>query len=159
MADEHNSELTEIEEPDDPDAVDLEALEEDLGDDEPDDLDDDLVEVVGAEDAIIDDVDAVEIPVASPGAEVEDDDEDDDEDVDLDEVEAGLDVILKDRLVVEDEVEDEEEDEAPDTDERAEGSVKVLPKRPEEFVCQSCFLVKHPTQLADDRRMLCLDCV
>lgn len=159
MADQDNSELTDIEEPDDPDAVDLEAMEEDLGDDEPDDLDDDLVEVVGPDVVVDDDADVIEIPVASPGAETDDDDDDDEEDVDLDEVEAGLDVILKDRLVVEDEVEDEEEDEVPDADDRAEGSVKVLPKRPEEFVCQSCFLVKHPTQLADDRRMLCLDCV
>ena len=28
-----------------------------------------------------------------------------------------------------------------------------------EFVCQSCFLVKHPSQLADDKAMLCADCV
>ena len=34
-----------------------------------------------------------------------------------------------------------------------------VPKRPGEFVCQSCFLVKHPSQLADGKRMLCRDCV
>lgn len=73
-------------------------------------------------------------------------------------MEAGLDVILKDRLVVLDE-EDEEEDETPDPEDRTEGSTKVLPKRPGEFVCQSCFLVKHPSQLADARRQLCRDCV
>ncbi|HEX6382958.1 MAG TPA: DUF4193 family protein [Acidimicrobiia bacterium] len=33
------------------------------------------------------------------------------------------------------------------------------PKRPGEFVCRSCFLVKHPSQLADPERMLCSDCV
>jgi hypothetical protein len=26
-------------------------------------------------------------------------------------------------------------------------------------VCQSCFLVKHPSQLADATRMYCRDCV
>jgi hypothetical protein len=26
-------------------------------------------------------------------------------------------------------------------------------------VCQSCFLVKHPSQLADAKRKLCADCV
>ena len=73
-------------------------------------------------------------------------------------MEAGLDVILKDRLVVADEEEDEE-DEVPDAEDRAEGSTKVLPKRPGEFVCQSCFLVKHPSQLADPDRQFCRDCV
>ena len=66
-------------------------------------------------------------------------------------------MILKERLVV---VEDEDEDEeVPDAEERAEGGTKVLPKRPGEFVCQSCFLVKHPSQLADPERQLCRDCV
>jgi hypothetical protein len=35
----------------------------------------------------------------------------------------------------------------------------VLPKQPGEFVCQSCFLVKHPSQLADPKAQLCRDCV
>jgi len=74
-------------------------------------------------------------------------------------VEASLDVILKDRLVIEEEEEEEEEEEVPDAEERAEGAGKVVPKRPGEFVCQSCFLVKHPSQLADAKRMLCRDCV
>ncbi|MCA1691508.1 MAG: DUF4193 family protein, partial [Actinobacteria bacterium] len=82
-----------------------------------------------------------------------------DEDViDPDDVEAGLDVILKDRLVAVDEEEDEDE-ETPDAEERVEGSIKVLPKRPGEFVCESCFLLKHPSQLADAARNLCRDCV
>ena len=93
------------------------------------------------------------------GVVSDDDDDDEDEDeVDPDDVEAGLDVILKDRLVVADEEEDEE-DEVPDTEDRAEGPAKVLPKRPGEFVCESCFLVKHPSQLADPERMYCRDCV
>ncbi|MDQ2725296.1 MAG: DUF4193 family protein, partial [Actinomycetota bacterium] len=43
--------------------------------------------------------------------------------------------------------------------ERGEAAPKVLPKQPGEFVCQSCFLVKHPSQLADRKAMLCRDCV
>lgn len=97
------------------------------------------------------------MPVARVVPAEEDDDEDDEEEPEDEDVEASLDVILKERLVV---VDDEEEDEeTPDTDDRAESAVKVLPKQPDEFVCQSCFLVKHPSQLADPRRMLCRDCL
>ena len=37
-------------------------------------------------------------------------------------------------------------------------SVPVLPKRQDEFVCRSCFLVKHRSQLVDSGRQVCLDC-
>jgi hypothetical protein len=73
-------------------------------------------------------------------------------------VEASLDVILKERLVVVDD-EDDDDEEAPEGEDRADSPMKVLPKQPGEFVCQSCFLVKHPSQLADRERMLCRDCV
>jgi hypothetical protein len=63
---------------------------------------------------------------------------------------------LKERLVVEDEVED---DEPTDAEDRTEASERVLPKQPDEFVCRSCFLVKHASQLADKKRGLCRDCV
>ena len=95
---------------------------------------------------------------AATTTDEDEDEEDEDDELDPDDVEASLDVILKDRLVVADEEEDED-DEVPDAEERAEGSTKVLPKRPDEFVCQSCFLVKHPSQLADPDRQLCRDCV
>ncbi len=91
------------------------------------------------------------------GTTVEEDEEEVDEDEEED-VEASLDVILKERLVVADE-EEEEVDEVSDTEDRSDASVKVLPKRPDEFVCQSCFLVKHPSQLADPKSQLCRDCV
>ncbi|MGD0943907.1 MAG: DUF4193 family protein [Acidimicrobiales bacterium] len=90
-------------------------------------------------------------------AAIESEDEDDD-DLDDDDVEASLDVILKERLVVVDDDEDEEE-EAPDSEDRGEGALRVLPKQPGEFVCRSCFLVKSQTQLADKKRFLCRDCV
>jgi hypothetical protein len=90
-------------------------------------------------------------PRAADEAEEEEEEEDEDEDV-----EASLDVILKERLVVEDEPED---DEATDAEDRSEANDRVLPKQPDEFVCRSCFLVKHPSQLADKKKMLCRDCV
>ena len=69
--------------------------------------------------------------------------------------------MLKERLVVAEEEEaEEEEEEAPELpEERAEGATKVVPKREDEFVCQSCFLLKRKSQLADPKRQLCLDCV
>lgn len=159
MADEDVEGLDQLAEPDDPDIVDLETLDdEELGDDVlPDDelADDELADDA---DVVVDEEDPVAPVVTAPSEEDDDDDEEDD-DLDPDDVEAGLDVILKDRLVVLDEEDEEEEDETPDPEERAEGSTKVLPKRPGEFVCQSCFLVKHPSQLADARRQLCRDCV
>jgi hypothetical protein len=35
---------------------------------------------------------------------------------------------------------------------------KVVPQQPTEFTCKKCFLVKHRSQLADKRRMICRDC-
>ncbi len=127
----------------------IDELEEDsLGDD------DDLGEV----EAEVDEVDEILTP--SPAAVVErsgeGDEEEEEEEPDDEDVEASLDVILKERLVVEDEPEDEE---ATDQEDKAEGNERVLPKQPDEFVCRSCFLVKHPSQLADKKKMLCRDCV
>jgi hypothetical protein len=146
--------------------VDLDVLDDDLGeelvaesaDDEMDDealgeeaLDDDLGDDLGVGPEILT---AEPAAVAEKPADGEDEDEDDEpEDEDI---EASLDVILKERLVVEDEPED---DELADVDDRSESSERVLPKQPDEFVCRSCFLVKHPSQLADKKRMLCRDCV
>ncbi len=91
-------------------------------------------------------------PAGAEEADEEEEEEPDDEDV-----EASLDTILKERLVVE-EVEDTED--AAEPEERAaDGVERVLPKQPGEFVCRSCFLVKHPNQLADGKNMLCRDCV
>ena len=121
-------------------------IEEDLDEAIGDDLDDDLDEVVEGDDEV------EEIPVADVRAT-----EEEDEDVpDADDVEASLDVILKERLVVEDEVEDEE---APEPDERGDGTERVLPKQSDVFVCSSCFLVKSSNQLADKKKKLCRDCV
>lgn len=37
-------------------------------------------------------------------------------------------------------------------------SVNVVPPQPTEFTCRKCFLLKHRSQLADKKRMLCRDC-
>ncbi|MGO9964953.1 MAG: DUF4193 family protein [Acidimicrobiales bacterium] len=140
----------------DADEADLEDLADaDLLEDD----DEELGEV-----ALVDDLDDDDEVVVSGGVglevelvPIESEDEDDD-DLDDDDIEASLDVILKERLVVVDDEEDEEE-EAPDSEERGEGSLRVLPKQPGEFVCRSCFLVKSQTQLADKKRLLCRDCV
>ncbi len=44
-------------------------------------------------------------------------------------------------------------------DERSENLViKVLPQQSNEFTCRNCFLVKHKSQLADKKKMICRDC-
>jgi hypothetical protein len=137
--------------------LDEDALE-DLEDEDP--LDDDVdVAVIDDEDDELEE-EVAEILTASPASVVEKtgeaEDEEEEEEPDDEDVEASLDVILKERLVVEDEPEDEE---ATDQEDRTEGNERVLPKQPDEFVCRSCFLVKHPSQLADKKKMLCRDCV
>jgi hypothetical protein len=44
-------------------------------------------------------------------------------------------------------------------DDRAEAiDTKVVPIQETEFICKRCFLVKHRSQLADKKKMLCRDC-
>ncbi len=100
-------------------------------------------------------------------AEVEDDDEEDAEAVVVPEpvegeaVESSLDELLAKRAP-EEKVPEEEDDESLLTlerDERVEPlAVKVVPLQANEFTCKNCFLVKHRSQLADKRRMFCVDC-
>ncbi len=144
-----------LEEPEDEELLEEEGLEID------DIVAEDLVEADEDEIAETADEDEAEIDPAAPTVVEEPltEIEDDDEELDDDDVEASLDVILKERLVVADEAEDEDDAEPTDAEDRADGATRVLPKQPGEFVCQSCFLVKSQTQLADRRRKLCRDCV
>src|SRR5450759_705273 len=153
-------EVDEIEEPEELAENDLDALanedDDDLIDDDAlavddDDLAPDAVEDDLAPDAVEEEVVPGAAVVAKPAAAGEDEEEEHDEDV-----EASLDVILKERLVVE---EPEADEDAPEPEDRTDGVDRVLPKQPDEFVCRSCFLVKHPNQLADRKKMLCRDCV
>jgi hypothetical protein len=60
-----------------------------------------------------------------------------------------------------DEVDTAESFELPGADLSGEElSVRVVPKRADEFTCSSCFLVHHRSQLArtDNGRMICRDC-
>lgn len=149
------------EQPEDPEPDDLseEDLSEDdvlLDDDDLEgaiDLDDDDAEIPEAVAVVAEEktVRTSTVEAEAAPAEEEDDDLEDDDDV-----EASLDVILKERLVVDD---DDDEYEATDAEDRADGALRILPRQPGEFVCQSCFLVKHEGQLADHERMLCRDCV
>ena len=121
----------------DPDALDPDALD-------PDVLEDDVLgdEVLEDDDALGDELDAVDdTAVVTPAPPTE-------TPVDSDEA-----------ISDDDDDEDDDEDEVADVEDRADGTTRVLPKQPGEFVCQSCFLVKSEHQLADQKRMLCRDCV
>ena len=91
---------------------------------------------------------------------VEEDEEDDvvdlDEELHPDDVEEALDVVLRERTVAAGLEEDEEDDDEPD--EPGEGGTKIVPRRENEFLCRSCFLVLPRHQLADEKRMICRDC-
>ncbi|NBV73599.1 MAG: hypothetical protein EBR65_01310 [Actinobacteria bacterium] len=55
-----------------------------------------------------------------------------------DDVEADLDMILKDRMVA---AEEEGEEDSPAVDEKAEAIDGIQPKRADEQLCSSCFLL------------------
>ncbi len=156
LADLVDEDLDELAEVDIDELADDDLVEADLEDLAEVDIDD-LAEVDLADDELdTEDADVVEVVLdpASVAAAADEVDEEDDDDED---VEASLDEILKERLVVD---EDEADDDADLVeDDRSDSVERVPPKRPDEFVCRSCFLVKHPSQLADPVRGLCRDCV
>ena len=153
----------------DDEEMDLDDESEDDGDlalDDDDELDDDLAE--GDEDADLEDDDAETAPVARGAQSGGDDDseDEDDENLDLeeelhpDDVEEPLDAILKERTAAErmDEDEAELEDDDLEPDGPADGGGKIVPRRDDEFLCRSCFLVKPLSQLAKGEKDLCRDC-
>ena len=157
MSDDEFEDEPELDEEDlDEDVLDEEDFVEDDDDDDElidDTIEDDLeVEVVGV--VVADD--APETPVA-----VIEDEEDDivdlDEELHPDDVEEALDVVLRERTAAAGLEDDDEEDDEPD--ERGEAGTKIVPRRENEFLCKSCFLVLPRHQLADEKRMICRDCV
>jgi len=131
-------ELEEADELDGPD-LDDEELEEELVDEELEEADDEF----GAldDDLEIDEEEDEEAAAKAGPVRRSVTSEDEDEDDDMlapDDVEADLDTILKDRLVAaeEDTNEDEEEPE-----ERGEPGDRLQPKRADEQLCPSCFLL------------------
>jgi len=148
MADEENIEVDELDLEEDTDDGDLV-----LDDDAEDDIDIDAL----ITEPVVPVIDAVVAPA-------EDEDEDD-ENLDLeeelhpDDVEEPLDVLLAERTAAEriDEEEADLEDED-EPDNPAEGTGKIVPRRDDEFLCRSCFLVKPLSQLAKGEKNLCRDC-
>jgi len=149
--------------------LDDEDLDEEELDDEDDDidaldLDDELPEEVVVDDPAPDGEKIVEAVVAEPEPRAEEDEDEDaldlDEEAHPDDVEAPLDALLQERTAsatLEDDEEEVEEEEV-ELDDRGEGPTKIVPRRPGEFLCASCFLVLPRNQLADEARMLCRDC-
>jgi hypothetical protein len=79
------------------------------------------------------------------------------------EVESIQDLLAKQETQAEEADAAEEEDEAAlatlTRDERLEPvETRVVPMQATEFMCKRCFLVKHRSQLADKKKMLCRDC-
>jgi hypothetical protein len=137
--------------------IDEDVLEEDFVE-EDDVLDDDLVDVI--DDEIVDVVAVPGVLVAPPEPVEEEEEEDDvvdlDEELHPDDVEEALDVVLRERTVAAGL--EEEEDEEDEPDDRGEAGTKIVPRRENEFLCKSCFLVLPRHQLADEKRMICRDC-
>jgi hypothetical protein len=151
------------------DADEPELDDDDLDEDEDDlDLDDDVVaDVDDADDDLVDDEIETSVPVARPkkGSDDGSDDEDDDaidleEELHPDDVEEPLDVLLHERTTTDrlEEEANELEDEDLEPDAPGEASGRVVPRRDDEFLCRSCFLVKPLSQLARGEKDLCRDC-
>ena len=129
------------------DDVDEEVEDDDINDEEFDaDAEDDDGEFEDSDDEIVDDVedddDDDEDDSSANGRRQSKEDEDDDDDlVNEDDVEADLDTILKDRMVTVEDGEEEEEETPVLVDNSAEAVDGVQPKRSDEKVCPSCFLL------------------
>jgi hypothetical protein len=120
--------------------VEPEELDEDALDEDFDELDPELLE---DDDELPDDDDSGddEGEEAPTGRRRAADDEDEDDDLlTPDDVEADLDTILKGRLVTADETAEDEEEEL-ETDERSGDTDRLQPKRVDEQLCKSCFLL------------------
>jgi hypothetical protein len=125
-----------------PEDLAVEPLEDEL--DEEGEFDPDLDEDAALEtDDVVEDEEEEE--EEAPRRPVTPEDEEDDEDlVDPDDVEADLDTILKDRLVAAEDTPDEDEEEA-EPEERGEAGDRLQPKRADEQLCPSCFLLVRRT--------------
>jgi hypothetical protein len=147
----------------DEEELDEDALEEDfdeelVGDDLEDDdeieavVEDEAVLVVPLVGAVVEEIEPGTVAVEE---EEEDDVVDLDEELHPDDVEEALDVVLRERTVA---AGLEGEDDEDEPDEPGEGGTKIVPRRENEFLCRSCFLVLPRHQLADESRMICRDC-
>lgn len=121
----------------DPD-LDVDDLDAEVAEDgdEFENLDEDFVEA--------DDADDSEAATSGPvrRAVTNEDEDDDDDMLAPDDVEADLDTILKDRMVA---AEDEQNEDAEEPEERGETADRLQPKRADEQLCPSCFLLVRQT--------------
>lgn len=108
---------------------DLDILDEDLEED------DSLID----EDAVEDESDDDESLGSTIVRKAGDDDDDEDDMLAPDDVEEDLAEILKDRMASEDLP--AEEDEVPEADDRGSSDEALQPKRADEILCSSCFLL------------------
>lgn len=123
--------------------------------DEIDEIDDDVElddDVLLDDEVEIDDVDLVDVL---------DDDDVDDDDVDLvddlqpEDIEMPLDALIEERAS-KPALDEEDEDEI--IDEITGEPIKVVPRKENEFVCQSCFLVFQTSLMGDKKNKYCKDC-
>ncbi len=125
------------------DDIDPEDIDEEIdldGEDDLDILDDELGDdIVDDDDSLDDDDDDDSLGSTIARKKGSDDDDDDDDMVAPDDVEEDLAEILKDRLASEELP--AEEDEVPETDERSTGEDTLQPKRADETLCGSCFML------------------
>ena len=155
MSDDEFEDEPELDEEDlDEEVVIEEEFDDALLDDDDEEVEDPLVDVEGV--VIPPVVGLVPVPAEPVVDEEEDDDVVDlDEELHPDDVEEALDVVLRERTVAAG-LEGEDDDDEPD--EPGEGGTKIVPRRENEFLCRSCFLVLPRHQLADEKRMICRDC-
>ena len=119
------------------DALDDDELEEDFGDDMPEDE-----ELEDSEDGEIFDDDEAEEKASSADANSDDDDDDDD-----DEVEADLTAILEDRI----KANDDENPEQAESVKSVDGEdANVVAKQEDEMNCPSCFLLVSKAAIEKD---------
>jgi hypothetical protein len=152
-----------------------------MSDDFDDDLDEDIEDLDDEEleDAAIEDEDldadiegpeeelavgtAADVVVAGTGDDAETDDDvmEIDDELHPDDVEAPLDALLQERVAstaIDDEEEEIFDEDDTGDDDRGDGPTKIVPRRPGEFLCSSCFLVMPRHMLADEAASICRDC-
>jgi len=141
--DEPTADLEEVDEDADeavePDPEELEAADEEFVDDDDDDAEL-AVDEEEEEDDDEDEDDAAAARTRTKRASGEEEDDEDEELLSPDDVEADLDRILKDRMVTAEDEEDDE-DEGDEPDDRSDPGERLQPKRADEQLCPSCFLL------------------
>jgi hypothetical protein len=154
---------TKVEEVESVEGDDLEIDDDDIEPDiDAEDLDEDDLEVdleADIEDPELDDLEA-DVDVVGFG---DDDDDDDDDDQDEETTEALEELESQELQLLDEEKDDNllvDEVEMLRSIRREELTMNVdaQSKRADEFVCQSCFMLKRTSQLANKRKQLCADC-